>query len=319
MTAPQDTRLIQLALDPTETEEWRSALATAIDGSGLKLRLVEGSHPAADIDYLVYNIDSGITDFAPYTRLRAILNTWAGVEGVVGNVVWPPHVPFCRMVEPGLSAGMVEYFVAHTMRYHVDIDRFQTDSAAGRWHKWSPPLAGDRTVGVLGLGALGSATARQLAGLGFQVCGWSRTAKSLEGVSCLHGESGLRNLLAQSEILIVILPLTPQTRGILNAATFAQLPEGACIVNAGRGPLIDDEALLAALASGRVRHATLDVFDIEPLPREHPFWGHPQVTVTPHIAAITRPDTAAAAILDQIRRDLDGEALLHVVDPDRGY
>ena len=157
------------------------------------------------------------------------------------------------------------------------------------------------------------------AGLGFRLAGWSRTPRSLPGIDCHHGPAGLPAVLAQAEILILILPLTQATENVLDATALAQLPQGACIVNAGRGGLIDDAALLAALDSGQVGHATLDVFRTEPLPAENPYWRHPKVTVTPHIAAETRPETAARTIAEQIARDLAGEPLKHVVDPVRGY
>jgi glyoxylate/hydroxypyruvate reductase A len=315
----ETTRRVRVALEPEETEEWTAALEVALTEADLPVEIAGPDVPEAEIDYLVYNIDSGLTDFTPYTKLRAILNTWAGVESVVGKLDWPAHVPFCRMVEPGLTEGMVEYFTGHAMRYHLDIDRFQADSAAARWQKWSPPLASDRVVGVLGLGALGAATAEMLRSVGFQVTGWSRTPKDLQGVDCRAGSDGLRAVLAKSEILVVILPLTAETTNILNAETLAQLPAGACIINAGRGPLIDDDALLAALASDHIRHATLDVFREEPLPEAHPYWRHPKVTVTPHIAAITRARTATQVIAEQIARDLAGKPLCHIVDPERGY
>lgn len=317
MTAPEH-RTIGIALDPEEASVFPAALEAAVAKSGLSLRVAPDAAPE-EVDYLVYNVDSGVSDFSPYTRLRAILNTWAGVEKVVGRIAWPAHVPFVRMVEPGMNEGMAEYFTAHALRFHLDIDRAQRQSAEGLWEKWEPPLARDRTVCVLGLGALGTSIAVMLRGVGFRVMGWSRTARSIEGVECRHGEDGLRAVLSQAEILALILPLTPETENLLDAERLALLPRGSCIVNAGRGPLIDDEALLAALASGQVRHATLDVFRTEPLPPDHPFWRHPGITVTPHIAALTRPGTAAESIIRQIGRDLDGLEMQHIVEPARGY
>lgn len=313
------TRKIFVSMEPEAEPDWRRVLDAQIAASGMDLQVLAADADPAEVDYLVYNIDGGIRDFAPFTKLRAILNTWAGVEGVLAELDWPAHIPLTRMVETGMTRGMAEYFAGHAMRYHLDIDRFIADSAGGRWQKWSPPLAGMRTVGILGLGELGRATAGLLTGLGFRVTGWSRSAKSVPGVSCLHGPDGLAEILKTAEILIVILPLTDATRNILNAGTLAALPRGACIINAGRGPLIDDDALLAALAGGHIRHATLDVFRQEPLPGDHPYWRNPGVTVTPHIASITRTDTACEAILEQIARDLDGKPFLHVVDRGRGY
>jgi glyoxylate/hydroxypyruvate reductase A len=171
-----------------------------------------------------------------------------------------------------------------------------------------------RKVGVLGLGELGGACAGTLAQLGFQVMGWSRSAKDIPGVTCLHGPDGLATVLGEAEILILLTPFTSKTENLLNAERLAALPKGAVIINPGRGGLIDDDALLAALDAGHIGHATLDVFRVEPLPKDHPYWAHPRVTVTPHIASETRSDTAAAVIAENIRRGEQGESLLHVVD-----
>ena len=312
------TRVVGLSVDPAEVPEWTQELERAIADSGLPVRL-DADANAADVDYLVYNIDGGLTEFSAYPKLRVILNTWAGVEAVMGKVHWPAHVPFCRMAEDGMTDGMSEYFVGHTMRYILDIDRSIAQSAEGIWQKYSPRLARQTSVGILGLGVLGQATAAKLSALGFQVHGWSRSLKQIDGITCHAGSDGLRAVLTEAQILILILPLTDATRHVLNAETLGLLPEGACVINAGRGPLIDDDALLEGLASGHVRHATLDVFAVEPLPSDHAYWRHSQVTVTPHIAAETRFDTAAASIVEQIRRDIAGEPLLQVVDPAAGY
>lgn len=311
------TRLIRIALPEAQKAVWQDAIEHAI--TGMDVKIAGSDVDDARIDYLVYNIDSGVTDFTRYPNLRAILNTWAGVEAVVDTLDWPEDVPFCRMVEPGLTIGMTEYLVAHTLRYHVDIDRAIGQSARGEWEKWLPPLASERTVGVMGLGQLGQAAAAQLLKLGFRVAGWSRTPRELTDVECFDGPKGLGDMLARSEILIVILPLTPETEDILDARRLALLPRGARIINAGRGALIDDDALLAALESGQVGHATLDVFRKEPLPEDHPYWRHDRVTVTPHIAAETRPDSAARTIAEQIARDMAGQKLKFVVDRERGY
>ncbi len=315
---PSETRIIGLSIGQDEEPTWAAELTRQASARGLPVQVAPEA-PPDQIDYLVYNIDGGLSEFSAYPRLRAILNTWAGVEAVVGKVSWPAHVPFCRMAESGMTDGMSEYFVGHTMRYLLDIDRAVAQSQAGTWQKYLPKLARQTTVGVLGLGVLGSTTAAKLCTLGFNVLGWSRSQKDLPDITCHAGSEGLAEVLGQAEILILILPLTAETENLLNAETLARLPRGACVINAGRGPLIDDDALLAALASGHVRHATLDVFRTEPLPADHPYWRHGQVTVTPHIAAETRVDTAVESILDQIARDLDGLELLHVVDPARGY
>ena len=182
-----------------------------------------------------------------------------------------------------------------------------------------PPLARDRIITILGLGALGSAVAQALRALNFQVRGWSRTLKQVEGIACYAGDYGLREALTGAECVVLLLPNTPATENTLNASTLSLLAEGAFIINPGRGPLIDDTALLAALDSGQVGHATLDVFRIEPLPAEHAFWSHPRVTVTPHIASETRATSAAAVVAENIRRAEAGEPLLYRVDRKSGY
>ncbi|MFY0309879.1 2-hydroxyacid dehydrogenase [Leisingera sp. D0M16] len=270
----------------------------------------------AEVDYIVYAPNGPVSDFTPFTRLKAVLSLWAGVEKIVPNKTLT--VPLTRMADTGLEQGMTEWVVGHTLRYHLGMD-MQIHGLNGRWHRHVPPLAKDRRVTVLGLGALGTASAKALAALGFRVSGWSRTQKDIEGITCHAGQDGLKAALEQAEIVILLLPDTPATKNTLNAETLALLPKGAKIINPGRGPLVDDDALLAALDSGQVGHATLDVFRIEPLPPEHPYWAHPNVTVTPHIASETRESTAAEVIAENIRRGEAGEPLLHLVDRNLGY
>lgn len=269
-----------------------------------------------DVDYIVYAPSGPVSDFNPFTRLKAVLSMWAGVEKIVPVV--PAAVPLTRMVDSGLEQGMTEWVVGHTLRYHLGMD-MHIHGLKGRWHRHIPPLAKDRHVTVLGLGALGTAAAKALAALGFQVSGWSRTQRDIEGITCHAGQDGLKAALGEAEIVILLLPDTPATENTLNAETLAMLPKGAKIINPGRGPLIDDAALLTALDSGQGGHATLDVFRIEPLPPEHPYWAHPNVTVTPHIASETRESTAAEVIAENIRRAEAGEPLLHLVDRSLGY
>lgn len=293
------------------------ALRMALAQAGVEARLVrpDGIDPA-QVDYIVYAPSGPITDFAPFTRARAVLSLWAGVERVVSNPTLTQ--PLCRMVDEGLERGMVEWVTGQVLRAHLGLDRY-TARQDGSWSPVVPPLAPERSVVVLGLGALGSACAGMLARLGFAVTGWRRTAKDIPGIDCLSGADGLRIALSRAEILVTILPNTPQTENLLNADTLAMLPRGAVILNPGRGTLIDDAALIAALDAGQVGQATLDVFRVEPLPPGHPYWAHPRVTVTPHVAAATRPGSAARVIAENIRRSEAGEPLLHLVDRARGY
>lgn len=289
----------------------RKALAEAGITANLSMDLA-----ADQVDYIVYAPNSAVQDFTPFTRAKAVLNLWAGVETVVGNETL--QIPLARMVDPGLTAGMVEWVTGHVMRYHLgmDTDILRRDA---KWEPRTPPLAQERSVVILGMGALGSAAARTLVSLGFQVTGWSRSAKSVDGVTCLHGPEGLRSALTKAEIAVLLLPDTPATENTLNADTLALMPKGAFIINPGRGPLIEDDALLAALDDGHIAHATLDVFRVEPLPADHPYWAHPQVTVTPHIAAETRALTASQAIVENVRRGEAGEPFVNLVDRKLGY
>ncbi|MFT4794664.1 MAG: glyoxylate/hydroxypyruvate reductase A [Paracoccaceae bacterium] len=303
---------------PAQRDVWRAHLTAAADAQGLvmDLRMAPQDVAPEDVDAIIYNPDGPVQDFTPYTRLKGALNMWAGVEKIVDNATL--RAPLTRMVEPGLTLGMTDWVVAHVMRRHAQIDR-HLFMAKGAWPQDHPPLARDRRITVLGLGELGEASARALAGLGFQVTGWSRRQKAIAGVTCLCGDDGLTEALACAEFLILLLPLTPATENLLNAKTLRAMPKGAEIFNPGRGPLIDDDALLAALIDGQIGHATLDVFRTEPLPERHPFWDAPGVTVTPHIASVSRPDTAAGALVAQIVRMRDGLSFLHVVDRAQGY
>jgi glyoxylate/hydroxypyruvate reductase A len=273
-------------------------------------------HTPEVVDYIIFAPHDGLTDFAPFTRTKAVLSLWAGVESIVSNPTLTQ--PLTRMVNPSLSQGMVEWVTGHVLRHHLGMDRHIL-TQNGTWDQTVPPLAQERRVTVLGLGALGAACAQALAGLGFDVTGWSRSKKSLDGVRCEAGDGGLQAALTDAEIVVLLLPNTVATENALNAQTLGLLAQGAFIVNPGRGPLIDDAALLAALDSGQVAHATLDVFRVEPLPAEHPFWAHPQVTVTPHIAAETRPKSAAQEIAANIARCEEGVPMLHLVDRRTGY
>ena len=303
---------ILFAAKASDWGEYSHVLPEAIADAGIQAEVVTEADPAT-VDYIVYAPNSAVQDFRPFTKLKAVLSLWAGVERIVGNETLT--VPLTRMVDTGLTEGMVEWCVGHTLRHHLGMDQDVRRTDA-EWKIHVPPLARDRRVTVLGLGALGQAVAVALKGLGFDVAGWSRTPKAVDGIACYDG---LRDALARSEILILLLPLTAATENLLNAERLAEMPRGAFVINPGRGPLIDDDALLAALDAGQIAHATLDVFRVEPLPRDHPFWAHPQVTVTPHIAADTRAASAAGVVAENIRRCEAGEPLLNLVNREAGY
>lgn len=302
-------------------ENWpayQAALTTALAEAAIAAELSLPPADPARIDYIVYSPRGPVQDFTAYTRTKAVMSLWAGVERVVGNATLTQ--PLTRMVDEGLERGMVEWVTGHVLRAHLGIDFFLAHQD-GVWRQSGhvPPLARDRSVVVAGLGALGAACATALAGLGFAVTGWSRSEKALPGITCLSGSEGLRKALTRAEILVTILPNTPATENLLNAETLALMPKGAVILNPGRGTLIDDDALLAALDAGHISQATLDVFRTEPLPPEHPYWAHPRVTVTPHIAAETRPASAARVVVENIRRIEAGLEPLYLVDRAKGY
>ncbi len=305
------------AAGPANWDEYRDPLNAAFAAAGLDVEMADAAPDPEAVDYIVFAPGGIIEDFGPYVNCKAVLNLWAGVERLVINTTLTQ--PLARMVDWGLTEGMVEYVTGHVLRHHLGMDA-HIHGQDGVWrNSVLPPLARERPVAILGLGELGQASARALAGLNFPVMGWSRSPKEIDGIACHSGEDGLVHVLSHAEIVVLLLPLTEDTRDLLNAERLALMPRGAVIINPGRGPLIDDTALLAALDAGRIGHATLDVFRTEPLPPDHPFWAHPKVTVTPHIAADTRPSSSSHVIAENICRGEAGEPFLHLVDRSRGY
>jgi glyoxylate/hydroxypyruvate reductase A len=284
----------------------------------LEVRIWPDIGDPAAIDYaLVWRPEPGLLASLP--NLKLILSLGAGVDHILTNPNLPRGVPIVRLVDPYMTDAMSEHIVLQVLRLHrQDLD-YRAQQESGMWLELDQKNAAERAVGILGFGELGQDAARKLQGLGFDVALWGRRQRTAEGLLGYAGSTGLSALLDRSEILVCLLPLTAETEGILNASTFAMLPKGAALINAARGAHLVEEDLLAALASGRLSTAVLDVFRDEPLPADHPFWHHPRIVVTPHVAAATHPPTAAPIILDNIRRFEAGLPLLNQVDPARGY
>ena len=255
---------------------------------------------------------------AAFPNLEVLFCVGAGVDQLDLSLV-PDSLPVVRMIEPGLVAGMVEYAALSVLAIHRHLPAYLEQQRRGEWKVLPVVPAATRRVGVMGLGAMGQAMIEKLAGFGYPCAGWSRTPRSIDGVECFAGASALPAFLARTDILLCVLPLTEETRGLLGRRLFAQLPRGAAVVNMGRGAHVVAADLLAALDEGQLSTAILDVTDPEPLPSDHALWRHPKVIVTPHIAAETQPETSARVLLENLRRHQRGEPLVGLVDRDRGY
>jgi glyoxylate/hydroxypyruvate reductase A len=251
-------------------------------------------------------------------NLKVLFSSGAGIDHLDLSVV-PEHVPVVRMVEPGLVDGMVEYVTMSVLAIHRNLIDYMRAQARGTWRVHEVVTAGTRGVGVMGLGVLGKGVLHGLGAFGYRRYGWSRRLEQIPGVTCYAGADSLHEFLGHCDILVCMLPLTQETRGILDRRLMSALPSGAWLINVGRGGHLDEQALLGALDAGQLAGAILDVFETEPLPELHPFWRHPRIVVTPHIAAETQPQTAAPIVLENIRRYQRGEPLRDRIDRRRGY
>ena len=258
-------------------------------------------------------------ELAVLPNLKLITNLGAGVDPILADATIPPHIPVARLGDEVMARMMAQFVTMCVLRHYRDLARYARQQRERRWEYVLPRASYDCRVGVMGIGLLGGAAARMLAGIGFPVAGWGRSPRTIEGIETYHGAEGLAPFLARTEILVVLLPLTPETRHIVNRDVLYRLPRGAKLVNCGRGGTVDEAALLAALEDGQIAEATIDVFETEPLPATHPFWSMDQVLVLPHIGSIAVPEIAARDVVENIRRLRAGQPLLNIVDRARGY
>jgi glyoxylate/hydroxypyruvate reductase A len=311
---------MRILLHIDDIEAWRAALAERLPGA----EIVTADDPAdkrRDADYLaVWKPSEAL--LAEQTRARGIVNLGAGVDALLNNPALPEGVPIVKLRDAGMAELIGDYVRYGVLHFQRDFDRYRRQQAQREWHEHTVADKRDWPVGVLGLGAIGAKVAAMVAADGFPVYGWSRSPKSLDGIVCHHGDEGLVELLGQVRTLVLLLPGTDSTRHIIDARALAALPEGASLINPGRGSLIDETALLEALGEGeqegRLRGAILDAFPEEPLPESSPLWRHPRIWVTPHMAGPTPLGEAVDQVAEAIRAFEAGEEL-DTIDPEAGY
>lgn len=299
-----------------DAHAWRAALER--EWPELEVRIWPEIGDAREVDVaLVWKPPREALSACAHLRLIVILG--AGGDAVIGDPALPASIPVARLVDPGMTRMMVAYVAQAVLHHQRELGTMEGARRERRWRYVHPRDPKSCRVGVMGLGHLGSAVALALTALGFDVAGWSRSVHDVPGVPCHAGSVDLPRFLARTDILVLLLPLTTATRGLLDRAAFATLPRGAYLVNVGRGATIDEPALIEALDSGQLSGATLDVFAHEPLPPDHPLWSRENVMITPHQASVAEPSTAAPQVVDNIRRALARQPILNLVDRARGY
>ena len=302
----------------SKAKEYKKILAEEIKTQSLDCNIVEDIARSGDVNAIIYSDESEISDFSIFPNNTVIFSIFAGVEKTLLNK--SIRQPLVRLIDIEMTECMAEWCTAHVLRYHLDLDEF-IKPEKNEWKIYSKErlLANQVHIGILGLGTLGTATANKLKKLDFNVTGWSTTEKNLSGIKSLVGPNGLAKILSNSDYLILLLPLTEETKHIINSDSLKMVKNGAILINAGRGGLIEDNDLLEALDSGKLSRCTLDVFNKEPLPKEHPFWFHDKVTVTPHISAPTRLESSIKSILKNIGRIKKGLQPIGLVQKERFY
>lgn len=299
-----------------DLKPWVVALKEA--DSDLDVRVWHNEKQKADIKFaLCWKHPEGVLQ--DYPNLQCVSSMGAGVEHLLNDAFLPKNIPVVRLVDSLLAQSMFEYICTAVMYYFRGFDVYQTQQTRLHWYQNPPKFIDETTIGIMGLGKLGGYSAQKLSKMGFNVIGWSNSQKSIANVKAYVGENQLEQFLSQTNILVCLLPLTPQTSGILNLKLFDRLPQGSYLINVARGEHLVEEDLITALNRGQLRGACLDVFQKEPLPINHPFWRHKQIIVTPHCSSITNPSSVAPQIVENYRRMEKGEPLLNQVSVLRGY
>ena len=304
---------ISFCCTDTASKPWLQGLRVALPTADVALW--EPGAPLADYA-VVWAPPQQFFDEQP--QLKAVFNIGAGVDALL-KLRLPPNAVVVRLDDAGMSVQMAEYVCHAVIRHFRELDAYEADTRQGNWSFRKPRSRADFPVGIMGMGVLGERVARSLVGFEFPVMGWSRTPKSVDGVQCFAGEQGFADFLAASRVLVCLLPLTPETRDIMNHANLSRLQSGAYIINVARGAHLVDDDLLALLDSGHIAGAALDVFRTEPLSAGHPFWQHPKIVVTPHTSARTLRSESITQITSKITAIQRGEPVAGVVEPSRGY
>ena len=298
-----------------EMQFWQDALTPLLPG----ITLVTADMPEAQNAevMITWNPPEGM--IAGLKNLKGVVSLAQGVDHVLNGKTFPDHLKFARLIDPYMSEAMAEWVMLTTLEYHRDAMEYREAEKRHDWIRLSPRIAGRTTVAVMGLGAIGSVVAETLTHLKFNVIGWSRSEKSIPGVTSYHGEDGFTSCLKEADILVSILPLTDATENIYNADHFAQMKQGAAFINAGRGKQVVEDDLIRAIDQGHLRGATLDVMVTEPLPEDHGFWAHPKINVWPHVSAQTNPESAGEQVAKAITDIREGRDPDNSVNIARGY
>jgi glyoxylate/hydroxypyruvate reductase A len=307
------TMKITFCCTNTKADPWIEALNVALPGA--EISVWEPGAPLADYA-VVWMPPQQFMD--EQQGLKALFNIGAGVDGLL-KLRLPAQAQVVRIDDAGMAVQMAEYVSHAVIRHFRELDAYEADMQRSQWGYRKPRARNEFAVGVMGLGVLGERVAKAIAHFDFPVNGWSRSPKTLAGVTTFHGEQGFQDFLASTRVLVNLLPLTPETEGVINSRTLAQLQKDAYVINVARGGHVVEEDLLAAVESGQLAGATLDVFRTEPLPEGHAFWNHPKITITPHTSARTLREESIAQIVGKMAAMQRGEPVAGMVDPQRGY